>query len=258
MTMAGDTRVAVVSGGNRGIGREIARGLVERGFDVVATSRTEAGRADVEAVGARWLPLDVSRRDSVGAFGEAVRGVDVLVNNAGVALDGFDEEVVLQTMAVNFLGAMHLTDTLLPKLRSGGRVVNVSSGMGELSCLGPRLRARFADPDLTREDLVTLVESFERDVESGAHTEHGWPSSAYRVSKAALNALTRIYARELAEDARRIRVNAACPGWVATDMGGPGAPRSPAEGAVTPLWLASEAPGELTGKFFRDRAEISF
>ena len=174
MTMAGDTRVAVVSGGNRGIGREIARGLVERDFDVVATSRTEAGRADVEAVGARWLPLDVSRRDSVGAFGEAVGDVDVLVNNAGVALDGFDAEVVLQTMAVNFLGAMHLTDTLLPKLRSGGRVVNVSSGMGELSCLGPRLRARFADPDLTREDLVTLVESFERDVESDRAAAARW------------------------------------------------------------------------------------
>lgn len=248
----------MVSGGNRGIGREIARGLVERGFDVVATSRTEAGRADVEAIGARWRPLDVSRRDSVGAFAEWIGAVDVLVNNAGVALDGFDPKVVLETMAVNFLGAMHLTDTLLPKLRPGARVINLSSGMGELSCLGPRLRERFADPGLTRQGLVTLVESFERDVESGAHAEHGWPSSAYRVSKAALNALTRIYARELEGDPRRIRVNAVCPGWVATDMGGPGAPRSPEEGAVTPLWLASEAPGELSGRFFRDRAEISF
>ena len=256
--MAGDTRVAVVSGGNRGIGREIARGLVERGFEVVATSRSDAGKADVEAVGARWRPLDVARRDSVGAFAESLEAVDVLVNNAGVALDGFDAQVVLDTLAVNFLGAMHLTDTLLPKMRRGARVVNVSSGMGELSCLGPRLRERFASPELTRDELVTLVESFERDVESGAHEEHGWPSSAYRVSKAALNALTRVLARELEGDPRRVRVNAACPGWVATDMGGPGAPRTPEEGAVTPLWLATEAPAELTGRFVRDRREIPF
>lgn len=256
--MASQSGVAVVTGASRGIGRAIARGLVEAGLDVWGTSRGESGREAVEAVGARWHPLDVARRDSVGAFADAVGALDVLVNNAGVALDGFDADVVQRTLAVNFYGPMHLTDTLLPKLRARARVVMISSGAGALSDFPERLRRCFLGPELDRSDLVTLVESFYEEVRAGSHEDHGWPSSAYEVSKASLNALVRVLARELEEDPRRIRVNAACPGWVATEMGGPNAPRSPAEGADTPLWLALEAPEELTGKLFRDRREIPF
>ncbi len=252
-------KVAVVSGANRGIGKEIARKLARAGLDVVVGSRdAAAGREVADEIGARAHELDVTSRRSIGALADDLPHVDVLVNNAGIALDGFDANVARKTIEVNFLGAMHLTDTLLPKMRAGSRIVMVSSGSGELSRFGPRVRACFEDPALTRDDLVTLVESFVVEVQAGTHAQHGWPSSAYSVSKAAMNSLTRILARELEGDPRKIRVNAACPGWVATRMGGAQAPRTPEEGADTPVWLALEAPDSLTGAFFRDRQQIPY
>jgi carbonyl reductase 1 len=252
-------RVAVVSGANRGIGREIARKLAQAGLDVVIGSRDpEAGAEAAREIGARAHELDVTSRRSIGALADDLEHVDLLVNNAGIALQGFDAEIARETIEVNFLGAMHLTDTLLPKMRPRGRIVMVSSGSGELSKFSRRPRRTFETPELTREDLVTLVEGFVVEVEAGTHEEHGWPSSAYAVSKAALNALTRVLARELESDPRRIRVNSACPGWVATRMGGDHAPRTPEEGADTPVWLALEAPDSFTGAFFRDRERIAF
>jgi NAD(P)-dependent dehydrogenase (short-subunit alcohol dehydrogenase family) len=135
----------------------------------------------------------------------------------------------------------------------GGSVVMVSSGLGEVSCLAPLLRKRFVSPGLARDELVALVRSFVRDVETGRHTEAGWPSSAYQVSKVGLNALTRVLARELAP--RRVRVNAVCPGWVRTDMGGAGATRSVEDGATSIVWAAALEDGP-TGGFFRDGRPI--
>lgn len=252
-------KVAVVSGANRGIGEQIARRLAEAGLEVVVGSRElESGAAVAEAIGGRLHLLDVTRHDSIARLADALERVDVLVNNAGVALDGFDADVARHTIEVNFLGAMHLTDALLPKMAEGGRVVMVSSGSGELARFGPRVQRCFASPELTRDALVTFVESFVLDVQAGMHEQRGWPSSAYGVSKGALNALTQVLARELEGDPRGIRVNAACPGWVATRMGGRSAPRSPAEGADTPVWLALEAPESAHGQFFRDRARIPY
>ncbi len=257
--MSRERKIAVVSGANRGIGKAIAQKLAHAGLDVVATSRDETeGREVAQAIGARWHTLDVTERGSIGALAQDLERIDILINNAGIAMKGFDANVARHTIEVNFLGAMHLTDTLLPKMRSNGRIVMISSGMGELSGFSDRVRRCFSDPTLSRDSLVTFVESFVVDVESGVHEKRGWPSSAYSVSKAALNAFTRILARELADDPRRIRVNAACPGWVKTRMGGPSAPRAPEEGADTPVWLALEAPSELTGGFFRDRRPIEF
>lgn len=257
--MAEGRRIAVVSGANRGIGKEIARRLAAAGLDVIVGSRDlDMGRAVAEEIGARAHELDVTSRGSIGALADHLPYVDVLVNNAGIALEGFDAQIARRTVEVNFLGAMHLTDTLLPKMGSRGRVVMVSSGVGELSRFRETPRRCFEDPELTRDQLVTMVESFVLDVQAGVHEQHGWPSSAYAVSKAAMNALTRVLARELADDPRRIRVNAACPGWVRTRMGGESAPRSPEEGADTPVWLALEAPDELTGLFFRSRARVPF
>lgn len=252
-------RVAVVSGANRGIGLEIARQLARAGLDVVVGSRDlDAGRAVADALGARAHALDVTSHASLAELAADLERVDVLVNNGAIALDGFDADVARRTIEVNFLGPMHLTDALLPKMQPGGRVVMVSSGMGELTRFGDRVRRSFADPSLTRAELVTFVESFVLDVQGGMHAERGWPSSAYSVSKGALNALTQVLARELASDPRGIVVNAACPGWVATRMGGRAAPRTPAEGADTPVWLATEAPAGLSGMFFRDRRPIPF
>ncbi len=251
-------RLAVVTGGNRGIGYAIAERLAAEGLDVIATSREpNAGRKAAAAAGARYMPLDVTDERSIASLArELGGGIDVLVNNAGISMKGFDAEVARGTLAANFFGAMNVTDALLPLVRTGGRIVMVSSGMGELSCVSDQLRRRFEDPKLSRAELVGLMQQFVGDVAEGTHAEKGWPSSAYRVSKVGLNALTRILARELAGDPRRILVNAACPGWVRTSMGGAGAPRSPEKGAETPVWLALLPEGGPSGGFFRDQRAI--
>jgi carbonyl reductase 1 len=208
-----------------------------------------------------FVTLDVTRAYQVGALAQqlaAEGGVDVLVNNAGASPDGFDESVVRRTLEANFLGAMRVTDALLPSMRPGGRVVMVSSGLGSLTGVRGELRARFEDPRLTRDGLLALVEEFPRDVAAGVHERRGWPSNAYRVSKIAMNALVRVMARELEGDPRRILVNAADPGWVRTRMGGRSAPRSVEHGARTPVWLALLPDGGPTGGFFRDENAVAF
>jgi NAD(P)-dependent dehydrogenase (short-subunit alcohol dehydrogenase family) len=243
-------RIAVVTGANRGIGQEIARQLAAKGVRVLAAAR-EPGAGDVA--------LDVTRPEQVAALAERLRGgVDIVVNNAGVSLDGFNAEVARGTLAVNFHGAMNLTDHLLPAMRPDGRVVMVSSGMGELSMVGPALRQRFESPTLDRQALLALMDEFVADVAKGVHRERGWPANAYAVSKVGLNALTRVLARELADDPRRIAVNAACPGWVRTRMGGPSATRTPVEGARTPVWLALLPPGAPSGGFYRNQRAIAW
>jgi carbonyl reductase 1 len=164
-----------------------------------------------------------------------------------MSMKGFDTEVAGKTLEVNFFGALHVTDALLPLVSDGGNIVMVSSGMGELSCLGSSLRDRFSDPLLTRDALVALMRSFIE--EHGRHSKAGWPSSAYAVSKVGLNAFARVLVPELA--GRKIRVNAVCPGWARTDMGGKGAPRSVEEGAASIVWAATLEDG-ASGGFFRD------
>ena len=163
-------RTAVVTGANRGLGEAIAAELGERGLRVVPTSREPRQG---------FVALVVTRADHVTAFAQQLAGhggVDVLVNNAGVSLDGFDERVVRRTLDANFLGAMRVTDALLPSMHPGGRIVMVSSGIGSLTGVRGDLRKRFEDPRLTREALLALVEEFPRDVAAGVHDRHGWPS----------------------------------------------------------------------------------
>ncbi|HNO69327.1 MAG TPA: SDR family NAD(P)-dependent oxidoreductase [Pseudomonadota bacterium] len=259
--------VAVVTGANRGIGAEIARQLAHKGFlvfvgcrqlhdgDVVASSIRAAGGQ------ARALALDVSDPASILAAVESVSAqvgqIDALVNNAGIALEGFNLDIVRRTLAVNFYGAERATFAFLPLLARQGKVVMVSSGMADRSALGPSLRARFSTP-LSRAELHALLADFEQSVATGQHRAHGWPQSAYRVSKLALNVLCETLSRELADDPRDLVINACCPGWVKTDMGGPSADRSVEEGADTPVWLATLPADGPRGGFFRDRAVASW
>jgi carbonyl reductase 1 len=227
---------------------------------LAARSRAAAEAAAREIGGAvETVVLDVANGESIAALVETLRGgpaIDVLVNNAGIALDGFDAEVARETLEVNLFGAMAVSDALLPLVPDGGSIVMVSSGMGELSCVSKALREKLLDPALGREELVALMHGFVRDVATGTHAKAGWPSSAYRVSKVGLNALVRILARELA--GRKIRVNAVCPGWVRTDMGGPGASRSVEEGAASIVWAALQDERGPTGGFFRDGRAIAW
>jgi NAD(P)-dependent dehydrogenase (short-subunit alcohol dehydrogenase family) len=223
-------RVALVSGANRGIGREIARQLASQGHTVLVGSRDiENGRTAAEEFGGVPVQLDVADQASVDRALTEVESrfgrLDVLVNNAGIGNDfgqrGVEAELELveQSLDTNLFGAWRLAKEAIPLMRRNGygRIVNVSTGMAQL-----------------------------RDMNGG--------SPGYRVSKTALNALTRILASEL--EGTDIKVNSVCPGWVRTDMGGAGAPRSVEEGADTAVWLATLPDDGPSGGFFRDREPI--
>jgi NAD(P)-dependent dehydrogenase (short-subunit alcohol dehydrogenase family) len=222
------TRVVLVTGANRGIGHELARQLAVRGDAVVLTARdlAKAEQATAalpghERVLARRLDVtDPASIQQVAAHLDRRYGrLDVLVNNAAIHYDTWqqattaDLQIVREALEVNLLGAWQTSLTLLPLLRASGhgRIVNVSSEAGSLASM-----------------------------------DGGTP--AYNVSKVALNALTRMLASDLRRD--RILVNAVCPGWVATDMGGPGG-RPVAEGAASVLWAVDLPDDGPTGGFYR-------
>jgi NAD(P)-dependent dehydrogenase (short-subunit alcohol dehydrogenase family) len=235
------TRVALVSGGNRGIGLEIARQIARRGIIAVIGARDvakgEIAAATIVAEGhrAEVVRLDVTDGASIASAVEDVvrrhARIDILVNNAAILIDGpggfksslFDlkAETARQTFETNVLGPLRLTQAVVPIMQqqSYGRIVNLSSGAGQL-----------------------------------VDMRSGFP--AYRMAKTALNALTRITASELAST--NIKVNAVCPGWVRTDMGGAEADRPVEIGAETPVWLATLPEDGPTGGFFRDRRPIAW
>jgi NAD(P)-dependent dehydrogenase (short-subunit alcohol dehydrogenase family) len=234
--MADERPVAVVTGANRGIGREVVRVLADAGFQVVLGSRDarrgEAAAAELGGAGAGIVAcaLDVADDDSVRAaarwVGETLGRCDALVNNAAIDYDTdarattADLDRVHRAMETNLYGAWRTALAFLPLLRRSphARLVNVSSGSGSLSGMAA-----------------------------------GTP--AYSVSKAALNALTRILAAELRAD--RVLVNAVCPGWVATDMGGPGG-RPAADGAASVVWAVLLDDDGPTGGFFRDGRPVAW
>lgn len=226
-------RVALISGGNRGIGREIARQLAGQGYRVVIGSRELAkGEEAAHELGQNVtaVQLDVTDEDSIVAAVASVERdlerLDVLVNNAGIVGGGWstnavdaDLDEVRRTLETNLFGAWRLTEEALPLMRKNGygRIVNISSGMGQLS-------------------------------DMGGH------SPAYRLSKTGLNVLTRMLTAELGEE--NILVNSVCPGWVRTDMGTQSARVSVEEGADTPVWLATLPDDGPRGGFFRNRESI--
>jgi len=247
-------KTALITGGNRGIGQQVARVLATDGWDVLVGARDrKKGEAAVarlrKETGGRLkaVELDVTSHASVATAAQKLRDgairIDALVNNAGVygGSRGVDE-----TIETNFFGPLRVTLALLPLLRDPATITNVTSELGALSNLDPARRRLLSDPALTRDALVEHMHHF---VRSGGG---GWGTDPYGVSKAALDALTRLFAVELAS--RNIRVNATCPGWARTDMGGRNAPRSVEEGAASVLFGVT-APE--TGGIFRDGHRIA-
>lgn len=232
--MAENGRVALVSGGNRGIGLEVCRQLAEGGFTVVLGSRDEErGRQAAEGLpgGVAVRQLDVADAASVEKLAASIEQdfgrLDVLVNNAGISNDDgqsgaeADLDRVREALEANLFGAWRLCEVAIPHMKRGGygRIVNVSTGLAAL------------------EDM-------------------GGGSPGYRISKTSLNALTRILASELRGSG--ILVNAVNPGWVQTDMGGSNANRTVEEGADGVVWAATLPNNGPTGGFFRDRRHVAW
>lgn len=225
-------KIALVTGGNRGIGLQVVRELLQLEFEVVLSCRNlEEGKEATQAWGPllerlSFLALDVSDNSLVSQaaeqFGEQFDGLDVLINNAGILLDASEsilsvsEDTIAKSINTNAIGPLRVTRAFLPFLKNSerARVINVSSLAGQLSSMG------------------------------------SW-APAYSTSKTTLNAITCLLSNELSPQG--IAVNAVSPGWIKTDMGGEGATGTLEEGADTILWLATEAPSELTGQFLRER-----
>lgn len=224
--------IALVTGANKGIGLEVVRQLATRGWRVFLTGRSlPSVRRAASPLGSSVVPvpLDVTSRISIEAafsiVSQAVNQLDVLINNAGI-LDHDEGSIfdlkpprLRRMFETNTIGALLVSQTFLPLLRksAAGRIINVSSGAGQLSDMGT------------------------------------W-APAYSISKTALNGVTGQLAAALADS--HIAVNSVCPGWVKTDMGGREAPRSVEEGADSIVWLATESPQSMTGLFIKDRKDI--
>mmetsp|Transcript_6232 Transcript_6232/g.9114 ORF Transcript_6232/g.9114 Transcript_6232/m.9114 type:complete len:291 (-) Transcript_6232:203-1075(-) len=265
-------RVALVTGANKGIGFFIALQLASSGLfhEVILgcrdSSRGERAVQEIQQhlvsasteTHVSFLPIEVGNKASHchlrQLLEEKFNRLDVLINNAAFAFKGADnvpfEKQTKPTLDINFRGTVDLTQELLPLLRKGqdARIVNVVSMSGYLQQIkSQQLREQISDPKLTMEQLNSLVNAFEHDVLKGTHVQNGWGSSNYGMSKLALIAATKIWARE----DKGIKVNCFCPGYCKTDMSSNRGGRPPSEGAKTGVFLATMTDFP-TGEYYRD------
>ena len=277
------TRIALVTGANKGIGFCIAVQLALSGlFSHIVLGCRDATRGQTavsqiqsqlnaitphtpaSSTNISCLPLTLGDRQSHcmlrKSLEEQFGKVDVLVNNAAMAYKGADptphEEQCKPTLDVNFRGTVDLTEELLPLLRRGSdaRIVNVASMAGRLLQLrSTELRSKFTAPDLTMPELQSYIDQYETDVLDGTYSQKGWGGSNYGMSKLAVMAATRIWARE--EAANGIKVNCCCPGYCDTDMTSHRGSRSPNDGARNAV-IPATMENAPTGQFF-ENYEIS-
>ncbi|KAK0267402.1 hypothetical protein LTR35_016351 [Friedmanniomyces endolithicus] len=265
--MAVQSRVAAVTGANKGIGLAIVRQLAlqypksplksgpfliyltarseERGAEAVKTLESDPQLKDAKVLvqdggntTIKFYALDISQTKSIQDFSAFLKkehpdGLDMVINNAGImfdgiAMQGFDANVVKVTLHTNYYGTLEATRDLLPLLREGGRMVNVSSMAGKLNKYSDEIRNAFIQAAKTDVPAVTaLMEKFKAAVAEGKEKQAGFPSAAYAVSKAGETAFTKAIAMEEAKRNRGVLVNACCPGYVKTDMTKGGGAKTP-------------------------------
>ncbi|KAK1563996.1 carbonyl reductase [Colletotrichum navitas] len=279
------SRIGVVTGANKGIGYAIVRQLalqypkspLNNGpFLIYLTARDKSrgeqavsniqGDADLKqakalsphggATDIKFHQLDISDSSSISNLASFLKkehpdGIDFVINNAGIAMQGFDLNVVKNTLACNYYGTLEATRAWIPILKPDGRIVNVASISGSLSKYSPEIRQRFLNAQSVS-DVTKLMEEFTAAVEKGTHEKDGWPSAAYAVSKAGEIAMTRAIARELQEKGSKLIVNSCHPGYVVTDMTRGGGTKTPDQGAQTPVHLAIADIGGTTGEYWSD------
>ncbi|KAF2639127.1 carbonyl reductase [Massarina eburnea CBS 473.64] len=279
------SRVGVVTGANKGIGLAIVRQLAlqypksplnagpfliyltardqSRGEAAVNELHNDAQLKQAKALKAdggpseiKYHQLDITDRKSLQAFADHLKqthedGIDLVVNNAGIALDGFDAKLVKTTLDCNYYNTLEASHAFIPLLKSQGRLVNMASIAGLLSKYSDEVRDRFR-ASKTEADVTRIMEDFTSAVEAGKEKEAGFPSAAYSVSKAGLIGATRAIARAEKEKGSKILVNSCCPGYVNTGMTKGNGPKTPDQGAEMPVKLALHDINGETGTFWSE------
>jgi len=248
------SRHAVVTGSNRGLGKAIAQRLVQEGFEVaLVCRRLSDAQTAVASLGPSCcvpIQLDVAAgEDEIGRAASEIAlwlgtsKLMVLVNNAGNSYGGWDEEAWRDSRLVNYKGPVSFTEALLPTLGVGASVTMVGSGLGDFHLISPKFQG-----------LLTKAKSIE-DLDKLANrsinflgSDNSWVGP-YGLSKALVHRASEILASDERYKGNGIRVNAVCPGWVCTDMGGQQAPIEPEEGAAHILERAFQPPSGVTGTF---------
>ena len=286
------SQVAVVTGANKGIGLAIVRQLAlqypssplsdgpvliyltardkSRGEAALKDIHNDPQLAKAQALDShgglstvKFHDLDIADPKSIDAFVASMKkthpdGIDFLINNAGIAVNGFDLNVVKTTLACNYYGTLAMTEKMLPHIRDGGRLVNVASAAGHL---GPKysdsIKKRFLGAKRVA-DVNKLMEDFTEAVAKNEYEEKGWPGAAYAVSKAGTIGFTKIIAQEHKAKGSNVLVNVCCSGWVKSDMTKGGGTKTPDEGAMTPVMLAIGDIGGKTGEFWQHEKLISW
>ncbi|KAH8722893.1 carbonyl reductase [Phaeosphaeriaceae sp. PMI808] len=285
------SRVGVVTGANKGIGLATVRQLILQyptsplGGDsllIYLTSRDDskgeaalehlkqdvhikqgkALKADGGMSDIKFRNLDITDHNSVKNLADYLKaehgsGIDFVINNAGIALNGFNAHVVKTTLDCNYFSTLSVCHVFLPLLKPTGRIVNVASSSGSLSKYSPFIRERFLRSK-TEVDISNILQEFQDAVEAKREREAGFPSAAYAVSKAGLIGGTRALAKEIQDSGSGVVINSCCPGYVNTDMTKGNGTKKPDDGARTLVWLAIHDFGGKSGNFYKDEKEIEW
>jgi len=269
-------KIALVTGANKGIGYAICEKLGKiNGIHIIVGARDEKRgneavdklkQTGITNISFKRIDLDETAKKSIEIAAAEIKeefgGLDILINNAGMAFkgDAFNETVATVTIGTNYYGTLRMCQEFLPLMRVNGRVINIASQAGEraFGYLSQTLKDQFIDPNITFSKLNNLVSKFIADVKADTYAKEGWPKTTYGISKLAEIIMTSILAKE--NKIQNLLINSCCPGYVKTDMAGPNAPLTPAEGAETPVFLATlegDGKGGPTGLFYYKKVPVS-